>query len=54
MNSTVSLDVLARSTVDNENGSSAENLGNTFRECNILTGFTPAFICESAGEEAKD
>ena len=37
-------DALARSTIDNGNGSSAEHLGNTFRECNILSGFTLAFV----------
>jgi len=35
-------DALARSTIDN--GSPAEHLGNTFRECNILSGFTLAFV----------
>jgi len=37
-------DPLARSTIDNGDGSPAEHLGNTFRECNILSGFTLVFV----------
>ena len=37
-------DALACSTTDNCNGSPAEHLGNTFRRCNILSGFTLAFV----------
>ena len=44
INTTASSDVLACSTVDNGNGSSAENLWNTFRECNISSGFAKAFM----------
>lgn len=32
-------DALAGRTIDNGNGSPAEHLGNTFRECNIRSGF---------------
>ena len=44
MSSSTSSDALARSTIDNGSGSSAEHLGNTFRKCNILSGFTAAFL----------
>ena len=44
MNTSVVSDALARSAVDNGNGSPAEHLGNTLRECNILSGFTLAFV----------
>ena len=44
MTSSTSSDALARSTRDSGSGSSAEHLGNTFRKCNILAGFTPAFL----------
>ena len=44
MNSSAVSDALARSTIDNGNGSPAELLVNTFRECNILSGFTLAFV----------
>ena len=40
MNTSAVSDALARSTIDNGNGSPAEHLGNTFREFNILSGFT--------------
>lgn len=40
MNTSAVSDALARSTTDNGNGSPAEHLGNTFRECNIVSGFT--------------
>lgn len=40
MNTSAVSDALARTTTDNGNGSPAEHLGNTFRECNILSGFT--------------
>lgn len=44
MNTSAVSDAVARSTIDNGNGFSAEFLGNTFRECNILLGFTLAFV----------
>ena len=44
MTSSTSSDALARSTIDSGSSSSAEHLGNTFRKCNILAGFTPAFL----------
>ena len=44
MNTAAVSDALACSTIDNGNGSPAEHLGNTFRECNILFGFTLAFV----------
>ena len=43
MNMSAVSDALARTMIDNGNGSPAEHLGNTFRECNILSGFTLAF-----------
>ena len=44
MTVSTSSDALARSTIDSRSGSSAEHLGNTFRKCNILAGFSPAFL----------
>ena len=44
MNTSAASDALACSTFDNGNGSPAEHLGNTFRECNIVFGFTLAFV----------
>ena len=44
MNTSSVSDTLARSTIDHGNGSPAEHLGNTFRECNILSGFTLIII----------
>jgi len=44
MNTSAVSDTLARCTIDNGNGSPEEHLGNTFRECNILSDFTLAFV----------
>ena len=44
MNMSTVSDALACSTIDSGNSSPAEHLGNTFRECNILSGFTLAFV----------
>ena len=44
MNTSSVSDALARSKIDHVNGSPVEHLGNTFRECNILSGFTLAFV----------
>ena len=44
MNMSAVADALAHSTIDNDNGSPAEHLGNTFHGCNILSGFTLAFV----------
>lgn len=44
MTVSTSSDALARSTIDSGSGSSAEHLGNAFRKCNILAGFSPAFL----------
>ena len=44
MNTSSVTDTLTRSTIDHGNSSPAEHLGNAFRECNILSGFTLAFV----------
>ena len=44
INTSAVSDALARSMIDNGNGSPAEHLGKIFCGCNILSGFTLAFV----------